>query len=439
MSNANIKQPLLHVSNVSKRFKKAGGPDVLVLDDVNLIIQQGEVVALLGKSGSGKSTLLRIIDGLISPDLGRVLFHDQPVLEPPAEFAMVFQHFALLPWATVLENVCLGLQARGIERKDSEKMALKAIDVVGLDGYESAYPKELSGGMCQRVGLARALVVEPEVLLMDEPFSALDVLTAENLRHDLIDIWQSQKAKMQSIIIVTHNIEEAVYLADRICIMSHNPGAIQEDMPIDLPHPRDTQSPQFRALVDKVYTLMTSKRMRSSKPSRLPTKEIMSVGYRLPVMELSEVIGLLEILVSSEYPTRVDLPRLAEDLHLKIDDLFPMTETLELLQFAKVEGGDIELTAIGRQMGEAEVLDQKKYFAKQLIDNVPLARHIRQVLDEKLDHRVHEDVFLDELEHYLSKESAQETLKIAINWGRYAELFAFDATSGTLSLENPGS
>ena len=438
MSNANTKQPLLHISNVSKRFKKAGGPDLLVLDDVNLIIQQGEVVALLGKSGSGKSTLLRIIDGLISPDLGRVLFHDQPVVEPPAEFAMVFQHFALLPWATVLENVCLGLQARGVDRNECEKRALKAIDVVGLDGFESAYPKELSGGMCQRVGLARALVVEPEVLLMDEPFSALDVLTAENLRNDLIDIWQSQKAKMQSIIIVTHNIEEAVYLADRICIMSHNPGAIQVDMIIDLPHPRDTQSPKFRALVDKVYTLMTSERMKSSKPSRLPTKE-MGIGYRLPVIELSEVIGLLEILVSSEYPKRVDLPRLAEDLHLKIDDLFPMTETLEILQFAKVEGGDIELTAMGREMGEAEVLDQKKYFAKQLIHNVPLARHIRQALDEKPDHRVHEHVFLDELEHYLSKESSQETLKVAINWGRYAELFAFDATSGTLSLENPGS
>lgn len=438
MTKAKTTQPLLHVSNVSKRFKKAGGPDLLVLDDVNLVINPGEVVALLGKSGSGKSTLLRIIDGLIHPDLGRVLFHDEPVVEPPTEMSMVFQHFALLPWATVLENVCIGLQARGVDRKESEERALKAIDVVGLDGFESAYPKELSGGMCQRVGLARALVIEPEVLLMDEPFSALDVLTAENLRHDLIDIWLSEKTHMQSIIIVTHNIEEAVYLADRICIMSHNPGSIQEDMKIDLPHPRDTQAPEFRALVDKVYTLMTSERMKSTKPSRLPTKE-MGIGYRLPVVELSELIGLLEILVSSEYPKRVDLPRLADDLHLEIDDLFPMTEAMEILQFAKVEGGDIELTDIGNEMGDAEVLDQKKYFAKQLIKNVPLARHIRQVLDEKPDHRVHENVFLDELEHYLSKQAAIETLKVAINWGRYAELFAFDATSGTLSLENPGS
>lgn len=432
------KTPLLHVNNVSKRFKKAGGADLLVLDDINLSIYSGEIVALLGKSGSGKSTLMRMMDGLIRPDRGRVLFHGQPVTEPMPEFAMVFQHFALLPWATVLENVALGLQARGVHKKESTKRALAAIDIVGLDGFESAYPKELSGGMCQRVGLARALVVEPEVLLMDEPFSALDVLTAENLRHDLIDIWQASKTKMDSIVIVTHNIEEAVFLADRICIMSHNPGSIQADIPVDMPHPRDTQSPQFRALVDKVYTLMTSDRMKSAKPSRLPTKDL-GIGYRLPVIELSELIGLLEVLSSSEYPKRVDLPQLADDLHLDVDDLFPMTEALEILKFAHVAGGDIELTDVGRAMGDAELLAQKKRFSKQLIENVPLALHVRQALDAKSDHRIHENVFLDELEHYLSKEASMETLKVVIDWGRYAELFAFDATSGTLSLENPGS
>lgn len=438
MEADNQKKPLLHINNVSKRFKKAGGADLLVLDDVKLTIYSGEVVALLGKSGSGKSTLLRMIDGLIQPDRGRILFHDQPVTEPLPEMAMVFQHFALLPWATVLENVALGLQARGVPKKLSTKRALAAIDIVGLDGFESAYPKELSGGMCQRVGLARALVVEPEVLLMDEPFSALDVLTAENLRHDLIDIWQASKSKMDSIVIVTHNIEEAVYLSDRICIMSHNPGSIQADIPVTMSHPRDTQSPEFRALVDKVYTLMTSDRMKSSKPSRLPTNQL-GIGYRLPVIELSEFIGLLEVLSSSEYPKSVDLPHLADDLHLDVDALFPMTEALEILKFATVAGGDIELTEAGRIMGDLEVLKQKKQFAVKLIENVPLARHIRQALDDKPDHRIHEHVFLDELEHYLSKEAAIETLKVAIDWGRYAELYAFDATSATLSLENPGS
>src|SRR3990167_5145854 len=253
-----VHSPLMSVRNVKKSFRKKGADELLVLDHVNFDVRENEIIAILGKSGSGKSTLLRILAGLVSATSGEVLFRNQPVYEPVDGLTMVFQHFALLPWLTVLENVELGLEARGVSKKERRERALKAIDIVGLDGFESAYPKELSGGMSQRVGFARALVVDPEVLLMDEPFSALDVLTADNLRNDLIDIWQSRKTNIKAVIIVTHNIEEAALLADRIFVFANNPGYIRKELNVNLPHPRDVQNTQFRDVVDQIYTLMTT-------------------------------------------------------------------------------------------------------------------------------------------------------------------------------------
>ena len=420
--------PLIKVDNIKKAFRKKAGSkasELLVLDHVEFDIYPGEVIALLGKSGSGKSTLLRIIAGLIQATDGQVLYNDIPVHGPRQGVTMVFQHFALLPWLTVLENVELGLEAQGVPKDERRKRALAAIDIVGLDGFESAYPKELSGGMSQRVGIARALVVDPEVLLMDEPFSALDVLTADKMRSDLIDIWQSDKANIKSILIVTHNIEEAAMLADRILIFGNNPGYVQQEIRADMPHPRDDQDPAFRQLVEKIYRIMTQ-----------PSVKI-NVGYRLPQVQVSDIMGFLEMLASSEYGNKMDLSVLAEDLHLEVNGLFPITESLDILHLARIKEGEIELTSIGQQLAQADILDQKKIFASQLMTFVPLARHIRRSLDKDSHHEVSEDVFLKELGEHLSEQAAEEVLTTAIDWGRYAEIFAYDYNSGILSLENP--
>jgi len=424
---------LIEVKNIKKCFRKSKTQDLLVLDQVNFDIHEGEIIALLGKTGSGKSTLLRILAGLVQPNEGEIVYKGQAILKPVPGLAMVFQDFALLPWLTVLENVELGLEAQGIARDERRQRALKAIDIVGLDGFESAYPKELSGGMSQRVGIARALVIEPAVLLMDEPFSALDVLTADNLRSDLIDIWKEKKTKLKSIIIVTHNIEEAALLADRILIFSYNPGTVKAEINIDLPHPRDKETKKFSTLVDEIYTGMTS-----------PSQERVGVryrsiglGYRLPDVEISEMMGFVETLASSDYQSKGDLPQLAEELHLDVDDMFPIIEALEIFRFAYVSEGDVILSPVGKQLADADILTRKKIFAAHLINYVPLARYIRRVLDERPSHEASEDRFLRELEDYFSEEAAEKVLEVVIDWGRYAEIFAYDYDSGILSLENP--
>lgn len=435
----NTKLPLLEIKSVKKAFKKSDHQDLLVLDNVDFELYENEIVALLGKSGSGKSTLLRIIAGLVKPTDGQVLYRNQPVLNPVKGLAMVFQNFALMPWLTVLQNVELGLEALGIPKEERRARAIEAIDIIGLDGFESAYPKELSGGMRQRVGFARALVVNPDVLLMDEPFSALDVLTAENLRSDLLDLWQSKKSNIKSILLVTHNIEEAAVLADRVLVFGINPGHIRAEMKIDIAHPRDDQDPNFRQYVDKIYTLMTTPTTPAGFMDTLYRHKTIDIGYRLPKVEISELIGLMETLNAPEYrdKEKVDLPELSEILHLQIDDLFPITEALEILRFARVSGGDIELSMSGKQFANSEILEQKKIFATHLLNFVPLARHISRVLDERHGHHASEDRFLRELEDHLSEDAAKEVLKTIIDWGRFAEIFAYDYNTGILSLENP--
>ncbi len=425
---------IIQVKGIKKSFKKNNSHALLVLDDVNINIREGEIIAILGKSGSGKSTLLRIIAGLVKPTAGKVLYRNKTITKPMPGLTMVFQHFALMPWLTVLQNVELGLEAQGIKRDERRTRALKAIDIVGLDGFESAYPKELSGGMSQRVGLARALVVDPEIMLMDEAFSALDVLTAENLRGDLINIWQSSKTNIKSVVFVTHNIEEAVFLADRILVFTNDPGTVCGEVVVNFPHPRNDESPEFRRMVDRIYGLMTQpllKRVQSAVKFKTIDK-----GYRLPQVPISEMMGFLETLTSHE-KNKIDLPELAEELHFEIDELFPITEALEILHFAHVSEGDIELTEAGQKLSEANILERKKIFAHHLINYVPLARHIRQKLDRDRDHHINEDFFLAELQTNLSQQAAEEVLTTIIDWGRYAEIFAYDYNSKTLSLENP--
>ena len=429
-----MSETIIAIENLSKSFKKASEQDLLVLEDVNFKLQEGEIVALLGKSGSGKSTLLRIIAGLIAPSSGTVTYRDKPVTRPVAGIAMVFQSFALMPWLNVLENVELGLEAQGVSREERRHRAIEAIDIIGLDGFESALPKELSGGMRQRVGFARALVINPDVLLMDEPFSALDVLTAENLKSDLLELWKEKKTNTNGILLVTHNIEEAATLADRIVIFGNDPGYIRAELPVTLPQPRDPESPEFRALVDKIYTLMTTGPKEKAK--RAQRERQIGLGYRLPDVEPSELTGLIETMTSFE--ERIDLPELADELMMNIDDLFPILETLEILGFAKVSAGDIQLSDLGKQFSEADLQERKQLFAQRLLEKVPLARYIRRILDEKVGHRVSEERFLSKLEDYLSEKEAERVLRTMIDWGRYAEIFAYDFNTGILSLENPG-
>lgn len=428
-------KPIIEIVNVEKSFKKGDRQELLVLHDINLRVYEGEIIAILGKSGSGKSTLLRIIAGLINASDGRVEYRAKPVYGPVRGIAMVFQTFALLPWLTVLQNVELGLEALGVNKEERRERALKAIDMIGLDGFESALPKELSGGMRQRVGFARALVVNPDILLMDEPFSALDVLTADNLRSDLIDLWQSKKTGLNAIVFVTHSIEEAIAVADRVIVFNSNPGSIRSDLRITLPHPRSDIDPRFRNQVDRVYTLMTT-RAEEVSPEAAKYSAI-DLGYRLPEASVAEVTGLLELLNSPEHQGKMDLPDVADTLTHDIDDLFPLTELLEILRFAKVSKGDITITDEGKAFADADILERKKIFSIQLKKFVPLARYIYDQLVRHHRHRALEENFLTLLEDYLSESEAERVLHTVIEWGRYAELFAYDYNSGVLSLENP--
>lgn len=428
---------IFDIKHVDKSFKRDERQELLVLSDINLSMREGEIIALLGKSGAGKSTLLRIIAGLIHPTRGQVHYRGEKVIEPSEGVAMVFQNFALMPWLTVLQNVELGLEAQGISREIRRERALKAIDTIGLDGFESAYPRELSGGMRQRVGFARALVVNPDLLLMDEPFSSLDVLTAENLLTDLLDLWHGKKTNTKGILFVTHDIEEAVLIADRILIFGSDPGHIRAELPVTLSHPRNDQDDSFRKLVDNIYTLMTTK---PGEERFLTEKEykpkVIGLGYRLPDVDTSSFSGLLETL-NEEEKGRSDLPELADANHLDVDDLFPITEVLDILGFARILKGDIEITPLGKTFAEADLLEKKEIFATHLLKNVPLARRIRRVLDERHNHRAAKSRFLNELEDYLSEEESERVLKTAIDWGRYAEIFAYDNNTGMFSLENP--
>ena len=425
---------LLRVDGVRKAFVKPDGSELLVLDRVDLTINRREIVGLLGRSGSGKSTLLRTIAGLVRPSSGELLFKGEVLDRPAAGIAMVFQSFALFPWLTVQENVELGLEARGVPRAERERRAEGAIDMIGLGGFENAYPKELSGGMRQRVGLARALVVHPDLLLMDEPFSALDVLTAETLRTDLIDLWMDGKLPVKSVLMVTHNIEEAVLMCDRILVFSSNPGRVAHELKVPFPHPRNRLDPAFRQLVDDIYGIMT--RRKPVEP-RLPTAPAPSpLATPLQSVGTNVMSGLMETLAAEPYNGRADLPALAGALQYEVDDILPLGETLQLLGFAVLEEGDILLTDAGRSFVNSDTDDRKKIFGEALRQHVPLVNMIRQVLDERWNHRASAVRFRDELEDHMSASYAADTLRTVIGWGRYAELFSYDEEAEQFSLED---
>jgi len=429
------RKPLIDIRQVSRSFPKGSGKDVTVLENVDLTIREGELVGLLGRSGSGKSTLLRIIAGLVAPSSGVAECRGSEIQGPPSGVAMVFQSFALFPWLTVLQNVELGLEAQGIDRAERRSRALAAIDLIGLDGFENAFPKELSGGMRQRVGFARGLVVHPDLLLMDEPFSALDVLTAETLRTDMIDLWVEGRLPIKSVLIVTHNIEEAVLMCDRILVFSSNPGRVARELKVDLPHPRNRLDPVFRQLVDSIYAIMTQR----AEP-RLPSKEGIpgaGIGMVLTHVSTNVLAGLIEALAAAPYDGRADLPVLAGALQMEADEIFHLGETLQLLRLAQLSEGDIELTDAGKRFAHMETDERKRLFAEHISAYVPLIGLIRRVLDERPAHVAPVARFRNELEDYMTEDYADETLKTVISWARYAELFAYDEHSELFSLENP--
>ena len=432
------KTSFIALENIGKSYLQPNGQTISVIENINCQLQVGEIIALLGPSGSGKSTIMRMIAGLIAPSSGKVLYYNRPLVGLNPGVAIVFQNFALYPWLTVLENVELGLKAKGEPKDTRTQKALRMIDVIGLDGFENAYPKELSGGMRQRVGFARALAVEPELLCMDEPFSALDVLTAENLRFELLDLWLERRIPTKSILIVTHGIEEAVTLADRVIVLGRNPGRIRADLPITLPHYRDRKSPEFQALVDQVYKILTNPELpdistqstitnSSSKPKAQPKYQ------SLPHVRIGSVAGLLELLEGRQ---EKDIYRIAQELLLEVDDLLPIVEASKLMELVAITEGDIQLGAIGEKFINSNIDERKAIIRELLQKHIRLVQQICQLLQAKRNRRISEELVLDILENYFTTKEAQRQLRTAMDWGRYAELFSYDEPSGEIFIED---
>jgi NitT/TauT family transport system ATP-binding protein len=438
---------IVQAESVTKTFTTPDGHALPVLEGVSFTLSEGEIVALLGKSGSGKSTLLRCVAGLIPPSSGSVSYRGTPLTGANPGVAMVFQTFALLPWLTVRQNVELGLEARGVAGAERAERALRAIDLIGLDGFESAYPKELSGGMRQRVGFARAIVTEPDALLMDEPFSALDVLTAENLRGELVKLWEGHGAPIKSILIVTHNIEEAVLLADRVLVLSSNPGRIRAELSVELPRPRDRHGSRFEALVDTIYGILTGREQAAADaleaeaaaqaaPGQAVRPMATPINTPLPDVSTGGLSGLLEILAARG--GRDGLAEIANDLSFEIDDLLPLTDAAVMLTLARIDGSDIEITADGKEFAAADILTSKQLFARYAAKHAPLVRTITQALAATADHTLRIGFFIDILRRGFSLSEARSQLDTAIDWGRYAELYDYDSDDEELTLE-PGA
>jgi NitT/TauT family transport system ATP-binding protein len=426
--------PIIEARQLEKFYAQPDGSRIQVIAPTDLAVYPGQIIALLGPSGCGKSTLLRMLTGLSPASAGGVLWHGQPVRGESPNVSIVFQSFALFPWLTVLENVEAPLEARGMAPIERHKRALRIIDAVGLDGFETAYPKELSGGMKQRVGVARALVVEPEVLFMDEPFSALDVLTAETLRGELLELWLGHKIPTRAIFIVTHNIEEAVVLADRIIVLGRNPAHIHADFAVDMSHPRDRKSPHFIELVDAIYRVLTRPDVEHEIVQRTPGA-VAAVQHRvimLPHTRPGGMAGLLEIL--ADQGGRVDLHRLADELSLEVDALLPTVDTAVLLGLLRLEEGDAIITPEGQEFARADIQTRKAIFRKAALANVPLLRQMEQSLKAKADRTLPDEFFRDLIDEHFSEDESRRQLETAIQWGRYAELFDYDAATGKLTL-----
>jgi NitT/TauT family transport system ATP-binding protein len=499
--NGDTTDAIIEAEHISQRFTGDKGNELTVLDDISFTLHKGEIVAILGRSGAGKSTFLRILAGLVQPSSGTVAYRGTPLNGPNPGVALVFQTFALMPWLTVQDNVELGLQARGVPRKKRSEMALAAIDSIGLDGFESAYPKELSGGMRQRVGIARALVLQPDALFMDEPFSALDVLTAENLRQEVLKLWGNEEQNISSILMVTHNIEEAVQMADRVVVLGSHPGHLIAQVSVDLPRPRDKHSAEFGAMVDKLYTILTGqnpdgtaagkdgteqattnstnttadtlsstngettadtttspkegvenkigeptkgtladleRELADKRSNRLDgntgnTESNDSDNDDLPNATPGGLAGLIDVV--AEYPNGVDLADLASDLNFEVDDLFPLIDAGRMLDVFHVSNGHCTITKDGEAWHNADILKAKEIFASLAMDHAPLVRAIDQALRRQPNKALHGDLIRDLLRRHHNDEQMRQQFDIAVSWGRYGELFDYNADDDLLTLD----
>ena len=429
-------EPIVEARRIEKSFEQPDGRRIQVIAPIDLAVDAGTIVALLGPSGSGKSTLLRILTGLTPPTGGTVLWHGKPFCESSPNVGIVFQSFALFPWLTVLDNVETPLTARGMAHFERHRRALRALNTVGLEGFETAYPKELSGGMKQRVGFARALAVEPEILFMDEPFSALDVLTAENLRGELMELWLGKKIPTRGIFMVTHNIEEAVMLADRIVVLGRNPTTIRADFRIPLRQPRERTSAEFLVYVDYIYKLMTQPQLEPAPPSNVerPAK---APYQMLPHARPGGIAGLLELLI--DRGGKEDLYHIAEELRMDVDDLLPIVEAATLLAFARTRQGDVEITPAGKAFAEADISSRKAIFRDAALANATLLQQIHGCLKTKSDGAMPLEFFRDILDEHFSEDETQRQIETALNWGRYGDLFRYDSKSDRLLLDRPAS
>lgn len=432
-----LTEAIIQACAVEKFYPQPDGKRIQVIAPVDLSIEPGRFIALLGPSGSGKSTLLRILSGLSKPSSGELFWHGKPLATQTPNVAIVFQSFALFPWLTVLENVEAPLEARGIGAVERRKRALKTLDTVGLDGFETAYPKELSGGMKQRVGFARALVVEPEVLFMDEPFSALDVLTAENLRNELLELWINKKMPTSAIFIVTHNIEEAVLLADRIIVLGKNPARIRSDFEVGLPHWRDRKEQRFVELVDHIYKVMTQPEvehvLRAATP--VPAARVRQKYQMLPHARVGGIAGLLELL--NDRGGREDLSKLSEELVMDVEDLLPIVEASVILGLVTLNEGEVAITPQGVAFADADIQLRKTLFREAVLKNVVVLQQIESVLKAKADHSIPTEFFHDILDEHFSPDEVERQLDTAMNWGRYAEIFDHDSERDRLVLAEP--
>ena len=423
---------LLEVRSVNQMYG-IGERRFTAVQNINLSMKEGEFVALVGPSGCGKSTLLRIITGLNKPSSGVVLYRDNVLVGVNPYATIVFQTFALFPWLTVQQNVELALKVRGVPAEERSKKAEALLDKVGLDGFENAYPRELSGGMRQKVGFARAMAVEPELLCLDEPFSALDVLSAEALRGELLELWTAGDIPTKAILMVTHNIEEAITLADRIVVMDKQPGRVVADLTVDLPHPRHRKSPEFIAKVDLVYATLSGQTEPESLEMGSAPGE---AGHTraLPDVQVVNLAGLLETL--AEKPdNRADIYKIVEELKVDSNQLFLLQEAAELLGFATVSKGDITLTTLGQTFVDASILGRKEIFAAR-IRRLPMFRWLLNMLEKSDTHKLEWDVVQSALELEFPPAEAEKQVEVAVSWGRYAELMVYDDGKGTISLED---
>jgi NitT/TauT family transport system ATP-binding protein len=431
-----LSEAIIQARAIEKFYQQPDGNRIQVVAPVDLAIEPGRIIALLGPSGCGKSTLLRILSGLSKPSSGELFWHGKPLETQTPNVAIVFQSFALFPWLTVLENVEAPLEARGAGAVERRKRALKMLDTVGLDGFETAYPKELSGGMKQRVGFARALVVEPEVLFMDEPFSALDVLTAENLRNELLELWINKKMPTSAIFIVTHNIEEAVLLADRIIVLGRNPARIRSDFEVGLAQWRDRKDPRFVDLVDYIYKVMTQPEVEHVlRAAPAPTARVRQKYQMLPHARVGGIAGLIELL--QDRGGSEDLSQLSEVLGMDVEDLLPIVEGSVLLGFATLTEGEVKITPEGSRFADADIQTRKVLFREAAEKHVMILQQIASTLKAKTDHSIPEEFFHDILDEHFSQDEVQRQLETAMNWGRYAEIFDYDSETGRLVLAEP--